>query len=211
MADAASIRLCATGAQLPVAMEGKYLDLERAYLAAQPAESPGEPMLVSLEGLITSRPSAEPGRGPVRTLVVERFVAVRPGQTCPKGPSISQTTPRPVLRDQLWKLEALQDSEQATLTVAPSGPPELLIAADGERVSASGGCNRLIGSAQIKGETIRFSQLASTQMACSAEVMIFERRYSEALARVRRWSIDKRNLLLQDERGRTLMVFQPSM
>ena len=69
LADAASIRLCATGSTLPVAMEGDVLRLEKAYLAAQPAESRGEPMLVKLEGLITRRPSAEPGRGPVRTLV----------------------------------------------------------------------------------------------------------------------------------------------
>ena len=37
--------------------------------------------------------------------------------------------------------------------------------------------------------------------------MAFERRYSEALALVRRWSIDKRNLLLQDATGRTLLLF----
>jgi copper homeostasis protein (lipoprotein) len=84
LADAASISLCATGANLPVAMEGDYLPLERAYLVARPADAPGQPMLVSLEALISNRPSAEPGRGPVRTLVVERFVAVHPGQGCPE-------------------------------------------------------------------------------------------------------------------------------
>jgi heat shock protein HslJ len=45
-------------------------------------------------------------------------------------------------------------------------------------------------------------------MACLLEVMAFERRYSEALAQVRRWSIDKRNLLLQDATGRTLLLFR---
>jgi heat shock protein HslJ len=78
-------------------------------------------------------------------------------------------------------------------------------------VSGSGGCNRLMGSAQIKGEAIRFSQLASTQMACPPEVMAFEHRYGQALERVRRWRIDKRTLLLQDKQGRTLLVFQPTM
>jgi heat shock protein HslJ len=37
--------------------------------------------------------------------------------------------------------------------------------------------------------------------------MAFERHYSQALAQVRRWSIDKRNLLLQDAAGRTLLLF----
>lgn len=83
LADAASIRLCATDTRLPVAMEGDYLSLERAYLKALPAGAAGTPLLVNLEGLITSRPSAEPGRPPQRTLVVERFVGVHPGQGCP--------------------------------------------------------------------------------------------------------------------------------
>ena len=85
MADAATIRLCATGARLPVAMEADYLRLERAYLKALPAGAAGKPMLVNLEGLITNRPSAEPGQPPQRTLVVERFVRVHPGQGCPQS------------------------------------------------------------------------------------------------------------------------------
>ena len=84
LADAANIRLCATGARLPVAMEADYRRLERAYLKAQPAERRGQPLLVNLEGLITNRPSAEPGQPPQRTLVVERFVGVHPGRGCPQ-------------------------------------------------------------------------------------------------------------------------------
>jgi uncharacterized lipoprotein YbaY/uncharacterized lipoprotein NlpE involved in copper resistance len=83
-ADVASIRLCATGAWLAVAMEADYLRLERAYLKARPAGAAGKPMLVNLEGLITNRPSAEPGQPPQRTLVVERFVRVHPGRGCPQ-------------------------------------------------------------------------------------------------------------------------------
>ncbi|QVL53050.1 MAG: META domain-containing protein [Cyanobium sp. M30B3] len=213
MADAASIRLCATGASLPVAMEGDYLALERAYLAARPAHAPGQPLLVNLEGLITSRPSAEPGRGPLRTLVVERFVGVHPGRSCPQQASASPgaTGSWPALRGQLWQLQALQDGEGPTLLTAPGRPPQLQLATDSTRVSGSGGCNRLMAGAVIKGETIRFSRLASTQKACAEAVMAFERRYGQALERVRRWSIDRRTLLLQDERGRTLLVFQPSM
>lgn len=86
LADAASIRLCATGAQLPVAMEQDFLRLERAYLRALPRGGAGAPLLVNLEGLITSRPSAEPSQGPVRTLVVERFLGIHPGRGCPPAP-----------------------------------------------------------------------------------------------------------------------------
>lgn len=83
MADAASIRLCTTGQQLPVAMEGDFLALQRAYLQARPAERPGQPLLVELQGRITQRPSMEAGQPPRPTLVVETFGTVRPGQECP--------------------------------------------------------------------------------------------------------------------------------
>jgi copper homeostasis protein (lipoprotein) len=96
LADAATIRLCATGARLPVAMAADYRRLERAYLKAQPAGRPGQPLLVNLEGLITNRPSAEPGRPPQRTLVVERFVGVHPGQACPQANALATPAVRPI-------------------------------------------------------------------------------------------------------------------
>jgi uncharacterized lipoprotein YbaY/heat shock protein HslJ/uncharacterized lipoprotein NlpE involved in copper resistance len=211
LADAASIRLCATGSRLPVAMEGDYLKLERAYMRAQPPGAAGQPMLVNLEGLITLRPSAEPGRPPQRTLVVERFVGVHPGERCPQTTATPAPSPRPMnappLRGTLWKLQALQDGSGPTLSKPPDQPAELLLAADQERVSGTGGCNRLMGGFRLNGEQLSFSRLASTQMACDPAVMAFERRTMEALDRVRQWSIDKQNLLLQDEQGRTLLLF----
>ncbi len=64
-ADAATIRLCATGQRLPIAMEADYRRLERAYLQARSGASAGSPLLV------------------------ERFVGVHPGKGCPshQGPS----------------------------------------------------------------------------------------------------------------------------
>ncbi len=204
LADAASIRLCATGARLPVSMEADYLALERAYLGAQAAGSAGQPLLVNLEGLISQRPSAEPGQGLRRTLVVERFVGVHPGEGCPKTDGAAMPAaapaPGPSLRGTLWRLQALQDGDG----------PELRLDADADRVSGSGGCNRLIGGFQLEGEQLRFSELASTKMACPAALMAMEQRYMEALGQVRRWSIDKRNLLLQDGQGRTLLLFKPA-
>jgi copper homeostasis protein (lipoprotein) len=79
MADAATITLCIDGQQLPVAMEGDYRALETAYQKA--TSQPGQPLLVSLEGLITQRPSKE-SRPPQTTLVVERFIAVWPRESC---------------------------------------------------------------------------------------------------------------------------------
>lgn len=198
MADAASLRLCATGQRLPVAMEAGYLALERAYLAARPADRPGQPLLVSLEGRITQRPSMEQGQPPRRTLVVESFSALTPGRGWPRE--------APPLRGTTWRLEGLGGQKLAT---PPGGQPiELQLSADRLQLSGSGGCNRLMGGFSLEGTAIRFSQLASTRMGCSPPVMALEQRYGDALERVRRWRIDQRRLLLQDASGNTLLRFR---
>ncbi len=215
MADAASIRLCATGQRLPVAMEGDFLALQRAYLQARPADKPGQPLLVGLQGLITQRPSMEEGQPPRRTLVVETFGTITPAQGCPKPARAQKRSGREQARRQLvaplrgttWRLLALA-GETVVLRQPPGRAIELQLSAENLRLAGSGGCNRLMGGFSLEGETIRFSQLASTRMACGPEVMDLERRYTEALALVRRWSIDKRSLLLQDASGKTLLLFQ---
>lgn len=78
-ADVARFRECVTGLDLPVAMEADYLALERAYAAHRGA--PGEPLLVSVTGAITPRPSLDQA-GAEDTLRVERFIATHPGGGC---------------------------------------------------------------------------------------------------------------------------------
>jgi len=79
MADAAIFEDCATGRAHPVAMEGGYLDAERAYLADRP--EPGAPLLVTFDGRIEPRPPME-GHGLIDTIVIDRFGATHPGEDC---------------------------------------------------------------------------------------------------------------------------------
>lgn len=212
LADAATIRLCATGQQLPVAMEGDYLALERATTQARKGESAGQPLLASLQGLITTRPSAEPGQPPRRTMVVQKFIQVWPDQGCPPSPMAQGSERRPVaapLRGTTWRLIDLRGATAPSqLSPQPLRPVQLVFAEEKDRMAGSGGCNLVNGGFQLDGEQLRFGALAATRMACPPALMTFEQSYLEALGRVRRWSIDKRTLLLQDATGRTLMVFQ---
>jgi heat shock protein HslJ len=93
---------------------------------------------------------------------------------------------QPTLRGTIWKLQALQVPEGPPLIHPPGRPPELLLAIESERLSGNSGCNRLLGGFQLAGDQLSFSQLVSTKMACSAEVMAFERQYLEVLDQVRR-------------------------
>ncbi len=181
-----TMQLCVTGQRLPVALEGDYKRLLQAYRSAVPAGGPGQPLLVSLEGLISQRPVAQPGQGSRRTLVVEAFGRAQPGQGCPPlqmaltpitstpmaaSPMKSAEKPapahraQPTLRGTAWKLQALQAPEGPTLINPPGRPPELLLATDSERLSGNSGCNRLLGGFQLAGDQLRFSQLVSTKIS----------------------------------------------
>src|SRR5262249_57898908 len=72
MADAPVIVLCGESAPRPVAMDGDFKTLQAAYLNERPQL--GERILVSVEGRVEPRPSAEEGQPPRETLVVTRFV-----------------------------------------------------------------------------------------------------------------------------------------
>lgn len=84
----------------------------------------------------------------------------------------------------------------------------LEIAADG-RVSGSGGCNRMSGSARISGTRISFGPVAATQMACAPAAMNQEQKFFAGLREVRRWGADpaRGKLVLLDGRGRPMMTF----
>ena len=190
MADAATITICVDGQRLPVAMEGDYKALETAYRKANP--QPGQPLLVSLEGLITQRPSMEENRPPQTTLVVERFIAVWPRESC------GNTLDEAPLRDTCWKLVRLGDEPVAAATKQREA--HLVFASDEGLITGSGGCNRVIGSFELDGDRLRFGRMASTQMFCP-DGMDQEKRFLEALEHVERYRIRGSHLELLDSTG----------
>ncbi len=78
-ADAGRFRECLTQLDLPVAQSNDNRALESAYGAAR--AQPGQPVMVSLEGRIAMQPKME-GAGLQPTLVVEKFAAASPGESC---------------------------------------------------------------------------------------------------------------------------------
>jgi putative lipoprotein len=81
----------------------------------------------------------------------------------------------------------------------------LEIARDGI-VSGHGGCNRYRGRVSITGESISFSPLASTKMACTPSAMAQEEKFHQALERARSFRINalERKLILRDGSGTTV-------
>jgi heat shock protein HslJ len=89
-----------------------------------------------------------------------------------------------------WQLEDLGgvgvvDSAIATLQFTEGG-----------KVAGSGSCNRFFGTASISRDSITFSPLGSTRMACAEAVQTQEGRYLKALQDAERFTLDGRVLLI---------------
>jgi len=82
MADAARFEDCLTGRSYPVAMEGDYIQLERAYQEA------AKPSRVRADGELRGRHHPQAGMegdALIPTVVVRRFIGVWPSQRCERA------------------------------------------------------------------------------------------------------------------------------
>jgi copper homeostasis protein (lipoprotein) len=219
VADAGRFTECTTRQSWPVAQERDNLALEAAYARAR--QSPGEAVLVEVVGRVAMRPRAE-GSDDERTLVVERFGGVRPGESCnsqsagataattataaaPANAAAEDTPGATPLENTHWTLTRVGDSPIS----AQAGPrePHLVLHSSTQRVSGAATCNQLLGSYTLQGTKLTFGTVATSRMVCPAGMDV-ERRFLAALRGVRTARVRGRNLDLLDANGRVLARFE---
>jgi len=81
------------------------------------------------------------------------------------------------------------------------------VAFEGNRVSASAGCNRIAGSSEIKGSTIKLGPLMATRMFCEGK-MEAEQALTSALEQARSFSLDGGVLVLKGDGGNVTARFK---
>lgn len=197
MADAATFEECLTGRRYPVAMEGDYLALERAYTSL-PDRAPGAPVMASFDGEITRRPPME-GAGTVPTVVVRRFVGLWPGQTCERAMSHASLAP------QYWRIVSL---EGAPVTVAANErEPRLILRGDQGGFLASAGGDDIKGEYVVAGNEIQFqgftAPVRDTQESRERLATLLT-----ALMFARSWKIQGQVLELFDASGKPVAVLE---
>jgi putative lipoprotein len=104
-----------------------------------------------------------------------------------------------------WNLTRLADKD-----VAPSDGeriPYIFLDPSGDRLSGSGGCNRLSGTYRLDRQTIRFGPTGLTMMACPSG-MDREKDFMEALGETRKWKIQANELEFYDEDSKLLLRFE---
>ena len=93
----------------------------------------------------------------------------------------------------------------------PTGPgepkPNIEFNPHDHRVGGSGGCNRLMGTYEIDGQSLHFSKMATTMMA-RAKGMDLEKNFLQALDAVRTWKLEDNHLEFFAEVGKLLARFE---
>jgi heat shock protein HslJ len=82
--------------------------------------------------------------------------------------------------------------------------PHFVLSAEGS-VSGSTGCNRLMGSYEQDGNSLRFKQMATTKMACPPPVDAMERAFLQVLGVTTGVQLSGNTLELQDAAGKVRM------
>jgi len=108
------------------------------------------------------------------------------------------------LTNTYWKLTELRGVP--VKTAARQHEPHLILQAEGQRLAGSGGCNRLMGSYQLNGQTLALGKVASTMMACP-DGMEEETAFFRILEHVQAWKVQADQLDLLDESGRAIARF----
>jgi uncharacterized lipoprotein YbaY/heat shock protein HslJ len=183
MADAAIFRDCRSGKEFPVAMESAYINLERAYLENR--GEPGSEVMVRLRGRYLERPAMEGDRREVH-LIVEQLEEILPGESC--EPDLHAK-----LTDTYWKLLELDGEPVNT----PDGMREahVILASAESRAHGFAGCNNFFGGYGTEGESLTFSAMGATMMACP-EGMDTEQAFLAALGEITRFTISGQFLQL---------------
>jgi len=198
-ADAATFLECMTGRSYPIAMEGDYLALERAYGAA--ADPPGSPLYVTLEGVLADRARME-GDGTERAVVVRRFINVWPGQRCERAAAHAS------LANTYWRVVRLQGAPVRS-EEGEREPHIVLRDVDGRReYTAVTGCRRLAGPYSSDADEIEFGPPTSAPVSCPSSLAAFDRSLTNALAAVTGWRIHAQTLEFYDASGAPVALLE---
>jgi putative lipoprotein len=109
------------------------------------------------------------------------------------------------LENTYWKLTNLGNT--AVPAASEQKQPPFVLDSQTRRVSGSGGCNRLTGSYELNEDHLKFSQMASTMMAC-LEGMDTEKAFLQALEQVTTWKIAGQQLDFFDAAGNLIARFE---
>ena len=128
-----------------------------------------------------------------------------PGSGSAKSAMQPGSQAAPALENTYWTLTKVGDT-----AVPESHSPRrahLVLNAEAHRVGGSGGCNGILGKYEVAADSLTFTGVAMTRMACK-QGMETEQAFLTALNQVKSWKITGRKLELLDGEGHTVAEFE---
>ena len=189
---------CLTGQRWQVVDGADHQILQKRYAEMQ--QKPDQALLISANAELLPDDQQKSTADISGKLLINTFTGIWPGETCGR-PGYKEN-----LLDTYWKLTRLQN--QPVIAFDGQREPSLTLASGNDpSVSGSDGCNRMIGSFQLKANKLKFSKMASTMMACPAG-METAQRFHATLEQVQFWRIHGQYLEFSDKDGQVLARFQ---
>jgi uncharacterized lipoprotein YbaY/heat shock protein HslJ len=185
-ADTGFLIECLTGERFPVAQEGEHAALERASAGAR--QSPGAPLLITIDGRFVRRPRLG-GRGTTDVVLVDRLVEARPGERCAGAPVNAP------LENTYWKLTELRG--QPVQASPDRGEPHVRLLADGRRAEGHTGCSQFSGTYETARNRLRIEAVVTTRRACR-NGMEEERVFLRVLESTPTYEVSGEHLTLSD-------------
>ena len=126
----------------------------------------------------------------------------------PDATTMPSSPARPSLLGTMWT--AFEIDGRSLNAAEPRRRPSIMLAADGNRVAGSTGCNRISGTFMQQGSTLRFGMLAMTRMVGAPDRGAAERAFVAAIEATRAQAIENQTLELHDEAGAVRMRLRAS-
>ncbi|MEZ4864903.1 MAG: META domain-containing protein [Caldilineaceae bacterium] len=121
------------------------------------------------------------------------------------GGTIPTDAPNP-LANTSWQLTTFEDNGGSTPVVA--GSMVTLEFTSDTQAGGNSGCNSYGGTYTVQGESITFSEMAATLMACTdADIMTQEQQYLDALHSADRFAVDGDQLTIWYDNDNSKLIF----
>lgn len=183
---------CSTGRTWTIASGEGSTSVQSRYM--QSRLNAGDDVLMTIEGRVTERPR---GTDAAPELNVLRVVNAATAATC-----VPRFAAAPLRRTN-WRLSELEGVAVPASNDARSRP-YLVLDDDTNRFSGAGGCNRLVGAYDIRGNAVAF-EVSGTMSACPATAN--DAAFPLVLRRARTFQIAGHQLRLFDEQGTVVAAF----
>jgi len=188
----------ASGAVIEECTTGMKLSLEGPQAAAigeafdKLRNGAARPALVAVEGKIESGDDA-----------VGKLTPSGPGKFWPSETCGARGVTHE-LEGSRWVLVRMSD--QPVLVAEGKPEPYVVLQSATKQIVGHGGCNRLSGGYSIAGDTLQFSEITTTRMACPEVER--ENSFLNALETVAKWRLMDNQLVLLDKSNKEVLQFE---